>query len=1103
MFSWQQNRRYRAVSIGVVITGVFTISLGTGASLAQQPNPLVKAQPHVEQQVVLPAQAKTSAPAPSSTHVSNPNRRTITASTTLHLFGYSFFAPARAYVSAQYRALVSPSRQFESTMGGPYGQGSAQINPILPGMPNGLQQGSRPVPGSNVAIPPPPGYVPAVGAAAAGAATTGVVVPPMTGSSTSITPGPSAQGNSAAATNFARPVGVPVAGAGQPQYPYNGVNPYGGEYPGGYPPPDQYGMYPYGNPNLQSQFTQSPPSQSAFSGIITPYQQIAFNVAATTPASYRLTGGDQLTIRYSNPAMEAREITAKVDSAGRVQLNSHGAVNVAGLTLTQAEKVIKQRLTQDFKNLSVTVTLRELHSISITVAGQVQVPGTYVVPAVATAFNVLYAAGGPTRDGSLRDIQVRRNGVTLHIDFYSMLAGAAVPHSGNSYAPDINLQPGDVLYVPYAQARVSIEGAVHTPAIYELTPGETIAEAIKVAGGPRTADASSTVEVSTLAPGRAHIIKTLDLEAPQAASTALYDGDIIRILRIKSTIENMVTVTGAVTQPGDYAVTTGMTVADLLRDAREPLPEAYLGRAALYRWGPNGVRTLIPIDLALALKGDPKYDVPVTRWDELKVFSQENARFVGTGKITLEGAVQHPGIYSYDNNTRVSDLLLQAGGPMPDADMVVVEHQHGNGTKTYEYAKISDIEHEGSRSDFLLHDNDIVAVYTNSQTQFIPEHRVTIEGYVVSPGQYDRGTGMRLSDLIKLAGGFAPNAGITVQIAHSREIEHSTDSAIPATTQTVTFNVSHTVVQGNDVALRDGDVVLVDGKSDFEDNPRVVTITGEVAHPGPYFIGENTRLSQVVKMAGGLRADAFAEGAQFHRNPSKIGSPEQTQLANIVNDLDQIYSKSDYERQLALSDLERIRSSDSAVNSTSLIALGGPASSAGLNNPAAAILAEDLAKHSLVTPARQFTQADLLPSGNIAVNLAAAVANPGSSDDILLKDGDRLSVPSEPTTVLILGAVVNPRAVLWKEGARLDYYITNTGGPTPDIDMQHVVVIRANGALAPIAKAGSIRAGDVIFIPSRVLVDKLSNHSNSIQTFMQSLTNGAILFRLVTGSFRL
>ncbi len=1045
MFSWQQNKRYKAVFVGIVVTVTFAGGL-TRTSLAQQPNPLVKptTQPNSTQAAsVRPMVGSiTTTAAPMVTGTS----RTITAANKLHLFGYAFFAPARAYVSAQYRALMASSRKK-----GERGGTATTIQPN--GSPN-----SKPV------IPPPPGYVPASTGShqAAGIATTSPNQPP---------------------------VGSPVNAESQPTgYPAPLYNPYG---------------YPYGPAGTQQQEPASPSTQSAFQGIITPYQQMEFNVAANAPASYRLTGGDQLVIRYSNPAMEPREISATVEPSGRIQLNSHGAVNVAGLTLTQAEQVIKNRLLRDFRNVDVTVTLHELHTISITVAGEVQVPGTYVVPAVATAFNVLYAAGGPTREGSLRDIQVRRNGTTLHLDFYYMLAGAAVARVNGTYAPDINLQPGDVLYVPYAQSRVSVEGAVHTPAIYEITPGETLADAIKVAGGPRAADASTTVELSTLAPGRAHIIKTLDIASHQADATPLYDGDIIRILRIKSTVENMVTVSGAVTQPGDYAVTPGMTIASLLRDAREPLPEAYMGRAALYRWGPNGVRTLIPIDLALALKGDPRYNVKVSRWDELRVYSQKDAQFIGTGKITLRGAVQHPGVYTYDNNTRVSDLLLKAGGPMPDADMVVVEHQHGNGTKTYQYATTSDIEHEGSQNDFLLHDNDIVAVYTNAQTQFIPDHRVTIEGDVVSPGQYDRGSGMRLSDLLKLAGGFTPNAGTTVQIAHSREFEHSTQSTVPASTITVSFNSMHNVVQGNDVRLHDGDVVLVDGKSGFVDQPRVVTITGEVEHPGPYFIGPDTRLSQIVKMAGGLRSNAFADGAQFHRDRSKLGSPEQTQLANIVNDLDQMYSKSDYERELALSDLERIKSSDTAVNNNSLIALGGPVSSASLNNPAAAILAADLAKHSLVTSARQFTSTDLLPSGNIAINLAQALKTPGSSSDIVLKDGDRLTVPSTPTTVLVLGAVVNPRAVLWKPGAPLDYYLTNTGGATPDIDMQHIVVIRASGALAPIAKAGGIQAGDVIYIPTRVMVDRLSNHTNNIQTFMQSLTSGAILFRLVTGGLRL
>ena len=1114
------------------------------ASADQTTNPLVTPTPHP----YTPSATNDQAVTPRLTHAKTitpfSDTRSVKASPNLPLFGYNFFSSARAYVRAQLQNLTNasvPQNQYGRPYAGygPYQpgftSGPGTNNPAGPtttnapglatGVPNSNPQTSPNItnnpgqtPNNNQQNPPNVQTSPNTG--------TNGTQQTASGRQTSVNPqnnpngqGENAQQNSPIVTtgpNQQTPLNSPYGRASNqpglynnPYSPYpNNVNaenqPYGNNpYASTAYPPFGYGQssgYPSFNSQGVGGFTNGAAnynsSVSAFSGIITPYQQMLYNVVATAPVSYKISAGDTLSIRYSNPAMEPQQIVAPVNSNGRVSLGRFGEVNLSGLEVSQAQAIVKQHLARYFRNLNVTVSLKGLHTISVTVGGEVEAPGTYIVPSVSSAFNLLYAAGGPTRQGSLRDIEIRRNNKTLHLDFYKMIAGASTPIHKGYYEPDVTLQQGDVLYIPDAQERVSVEGEVRNPAIYELIPGETLEEALNLAGGAKAALASNTVQVTTLEPGKERIIKTLDLNNTKSlSSTVLYDGDIVNVLSIRPTVQNLVIVKGAVNQPGDYAYTPGMRLDNLLSDARNLLPEAYLQRAALYRWGSDGVRKIIPINLVQAMRGDPQANIPLTRWDELKVYTQDEASFIGTGIITIRGSVQHPGIYTYDRNMHLSDLLIEAGGPLPDADTVVVEHQHGNGSSRYVIDTIHQISETSSQGDPALQDNDIVAVYSNSESRFIPPHRVTIRGYVVAPGQYDRGEGMRLSDLLRISGGFLPDAGTKVEISHAREVVTEASYEPSSSEQTVVFNSEHQCPPGQDVLLRDGDVVLVDGKGDYQDKPLVVTIYGEVHHPGPYFITPNTRLSELVKMAGGLRKDAFPLGAQLNRDPAQMSSPEQQEIARIVNDLTQVYNASDYKRQVALSDLDKITATNQVSTGGSLLSLGG-LSAAAPPNPAAAVLAVDLAKESLVTPARDLNTADLTPSGNIAVKLADAINDPNGPQDILLKAGDVLTVPTIPTTVQVEGAVVNTRSVIWVKGEGVPYYLTNVGGAAPDADLTHMIVIHANGALVPANKAGNLEAGDVIFVPTKVLVAQIASHKNSVGDFLSELTSGAIIFGL-------
>ncbi len=462
---------------------------------------------------------------------------------------------------------------------------------------------------------------------------------------------------------------------GNPNFPNNGQNgyPYGpnnGYYNNGYN--NGYNGYNNGyNPFPQRS------TVSGYEGIIDPLTQLTNNIIASPPSTYQLSGGDEVVIHITTPKLPAMDIDRMIDNLGNLDLGEMGRIVVRGKTLDQLERDLQTRALRYYKGAQVSLSLKQLRSISVTVQGEAVQPGTYVVPGVISAFNMLYGAGGPTIDGSLREIKVMREGKEFKtLDFYKFMKGDG--------QEDVIMRAGDMLVIPPSGARVALIGEVRHPALYEMKDDESLKDALKFAGGVKASGVDQIVQLNTLEPGQNRVLKNINLrDKTQVEAVRLYDGDSVEIHSVRQIVDNKVHVSGAISQPGDYALTPGMRVADLLRIARNPISEAYLGRAALKRWNGDNTTTLIPIDLAKAIENDPQSNIPLMKWDSLEIYSRTEAAFVGTRKIEVRGAVQREGVYEYSQNMRVLDILLRAGGALPNAERIEIIHQHGDGTYKY------------------------------------------------------------------------------------------------------------------------------------------------------------------------------------------------------------------------------------------------------------------------------------------------------------------------------------------------------------------------------------------------------------------------------------
>jgi len=826
------------------------------------------------------------------------------------------------------------------------------------------------------------------------------------------------------------------------------------------------------------------------------------NTLTSLPPSYQLQPGDLLTIRYQALTLAPREFNATVDAQGGVPVEGVGRLVVAGRTQAQAEATLKARLSRLYRAVAVTISLRQLRTIQVTVSGASFAPGTYTVPASATAFSVLQATGGPTANGSLRDIRVLRGGRTAGIlDIYPLIsAGTGSPSARHG---DVNLQSGDNIYIPAPVSRVSIRGEVRQQAIYELAPAETLRDALGYAGGVKPSGVAQNVHIDTVNGGTGRIIVDVNLrDKTQVAKTPLYDGDSVEVSSVRAIVTNRVTIAGEVDEPDDYALTPGMRVTDLLARARGPLYDAYLDRAELTRLNADNTTTLQTINIARALDGDPAQNLPLKRFDSLRLFSRQEVAYLGRRTVTVRGAVQRPGLYTQSDNMKVSDLLLDTGGPLPDAylNRAVLLHQRGDGTFAYDYVNLRDVLSGSADADKTILDNDVLAVYRIGEARFTPDHTVKILGDVVAPGLYARGEGMQVGDLVALAGAFRPGGGTVVMLSHARQPNTSQPSLVTPPV-VVAYNGAGAPAPGGDAVLQDGDVVTVQGNGSIKDHPPIVTVTGAVARPGPFPINSATRLSDAIRKAGGLLPEAFPQGAEFTRTSDTLVTAGQTSLAQVISRMSDMLNLSQYQRERAKASLALIEAAGSAASgSSSGLSIPGitPGAGAGASNPNIAPLVGNLSQINPVSPGRLLTPSQLQPNGAVAVRLGEALHHPGGGEDFLLKDGDTIVIPETPTTVQVVGAVFAGHGVVFKPGQSVDYYIKYVGGFTPDAAKDRIEVIHAGGGLIPAGDAGAIQPGDLILVPTKVLAEKVGRSNGGFNAFFQGLVGSAITFKILS-----
>ena len=602
------------------------------------------------------------------------------------------------------------------------------------------------------------------------------------------------------------------------------------------------------------------------------------SVNIATPLNYRLGPGDEVIIDIWGASQNT--IRQQISPDGTINIQKIGPVNLNGLTISEANDYLKKTLNKIYNGLNNTndptsdirLTLGSIRTIQINVMGEVVQPGTYSLSSFSTVFHALYRAGGVSDIGSLRNVQLVRNGKNIAtIDVYQFIM------KGN-IQDDIRLQEGDVVIVPAYDVLVKIDGKVKRPMRFEMKKDENLSTLISYAGG-FDADAYTRSLRVVRQNGQEYEVNTVkDLDY---SVYKMRNGDVVTAEAILNRFTNKLEIRGAVYRPGIYQLNGKLnTVRELVNEAQGLTGDAFLNRAVLYRQREDLTTEVIPVDIKAIMDGTSQ-NIILAKNDILYIPSIHDLE--DRGDVVIHGEVAKPDSYPYADNMTLEDLIIQAGGLREAASVVRVDvsrrirNPHStadNDTigRTYTFSLKEGFVVDGTPG-FVLQPYD--EVYVRRSPGYQAQQNVVVEGEILFGGSYAMTSREeRLSDLINKAGGTTNYAylrgakltrvatagekkrmGDVIRLM-SRQLGEAMMDSLGVRVEdhfTVGIDLEKAIANpgsASDLVLREGDVVFI------PKNTNTVTINGAVMVPNTvsYIAGKN--IDYYLNQAGGYSDNA-------------------------------------------------------------------------------------------------------------------------------------------------------------------------------------------------------------------------------------------------------
>ncbi len=779
------------------------------------------------------------------------------------------------------------------------------------------------------------------------------------------------------------------------------------------------------------------------------------------PATYIMGPGDTVIIQLYGQRNITHELV--ITREGMLMFPEIGPVSVAGLNFQELRDQIQNIVANQLIGQNANVTLGALRSINIFVLGEAAQPGSYTVSSLSTMTNALFASGGVTRIGSLRNIRLMRSGeLVTELDLYDLLLRGDT--SGDS-----RLLPGDVIFIPPVGKTVGIAGEVRRPAIYELKDETSPADILGLSGGLNPTAFPRASRIERISDNGDRIIVNVDLSpgsaADPAVSPVLNDGDVIQVYSVLDQVESIVMLEGHVHRPGSFQWREGLRVSDVLSSVEEMLPNPDLEYALIAReTRPTRRIELVYVNLGAAISNPGAADdLPLQPRDQLLTFGASLSRQSQVADVlvrlrtqasfenpplivNVSGNVRFPGDYPLVRNMTMDDVIRFAGGlgTNTDLDYLLLERQTDRRGTIAVQATALDATSLQTRERIVLQELDRVMVFNVNEARDDlledtlnklrqqadsnnPTPIVSVSGNVRFPGRYPLQDNLTVGGLVQIAGGFIESADITTAEVTHYDAEPQVGRIIDRVTISLVDSIPGA---GLDLLLSPFDQLTIRQMPNWTVT-ETVTLNGEVRSPGVYTITKEDTLSSLIQRAGGLTEFADPRAAIFLREELRVNEQRM---------LDEFHER--LERDLVMRNLQA--SSEETAQPTNDV----PTMLALLENSEAV--------------------------GRLAINLPAALSDDaGSADyDVILRDGDRLLIPRTQQEISVIGEVNRPTSHLYRRGETLSDYIGRSGGYTSNADQNNVFVVKASGEV--ISYSGSrwffqqgarLEPGDSIVVP--------------------------------------
>jgi protein involved in polysaccharide export with SLBB domain len=616
------------------------------------------------------------------------------------------------------------------------------------------------------------------------------------------------------------------------------------------------------------------------------------SLSIATPINYVVGPNDELNIYIFNYAEATYKVVVTKD--GFVNIPRVGNVYVAGRTIEEVRKIMIDKLSRFVPGLMGTdgnsaqtklmVTLGNIRTVRVYVSGEVVNPSYYEITSLASAFNALHLAGGPTELGTFRDIRVVRQGkVVAHLDVYDFLTKGEL-------VGDVRVQDNDNILVGYYKKRVEITGQVKRPGLYELKDGETLGDVIRYAGGFNEEAYKARMKLQRITPRER---KLVDIEQSSFDTFDLVNGDIVNVETILDRFENIVTLKGAVMREGDYALENSASLKQLIDNAEGLREDAFVGRVNVLRTKTDLTVESIPMNYADILNGRVP-DLMLQRLDIVVVPSKfdlsEPAYVAIDGEVNNPKRPENDGKFSYMTNMTLEDLIMQAGGLKESAmasDIQVVRRKRdvipgkANSaiSEVFNLSVSRDLSMNKDDSHFLLLPYDEVIV--RKSPNYMEQQSVFLEGEVLMEGKWTIiNKNDKISDVIKRAGGLTELADPEAATLYRRTFLKDIDTPVNANVEEATeANLKNGIITGgmanvkeekigiellkilknpgsfDDLIVQEGDIIRIPKRLE------TIKVNGEVLYATTVKYGKGMHFTDYISQSGGFTSKSLKKSS--------------------------------------------------------------------------------------------------------------------------------------------------------------------------------------------------------------------------------------------------